>query len=103
VQLLARLQPAGEKDFLIARATLPAELVSAARCAAHDPIKLALHETGAHIVLQSDFAVQSVPLDIRIGSIDAVQAEQAQQVEASRARTGVWLPLPASMGLPTGV
>jgi hypothetical protein len=66
VAVLRRLQPAGRGDYLLARVRLPAAaLLQAQRAAAvgDRPWRVMVH-------LQSDFAVHSLPLDIRIGRAD---------------------------------
>lgn len=76
--VLRQLQPAGRNDYLIARVQLPASMVHRAWQAAENklltdvtdgPLLRGLHlgpRPALH--LQSDFAVHSVPLDIRIAT-----------------------------------
>jgi hypothetical protein len=66
--LLRRLQPAGRGDYLVARVRLPAGAVRGAAAAGRDPLAAAVGEGARLLVhLETDFAVVSLPLDIRIG------------------------------------
>lgn len=67
VALLRQLQPAGQSDYLLAKVKLPRGAVQEAALAGVDPLlAAAVGEVAPRLMvhIQSDFAVQSIPLEV---------------------------------------